>query len=1073
MKAKMLKIAGVKSEKEFYKKFPTEEAFMEKHGEAFKKAFRGIKLEKAQSGMTKGTDLKLKKYGYDNLITVPNSSQFIQGDVEMNSQFFAENPYQTGPQNPPYELYEKEKQPWEKTQDMIGMGVQATSTIGQNIDKVKNAVKQLKEAKLTRSLAPVVAQAASTRPEQLERRYVRPENVVNTGEEFFPIYGVGTNVLAKNGAEIANTFAPNTLYDNLEYEPLDDSKRLKQFEGGGNLLSFAPEIVNSLGDIIAAPFAIKAEKLNKQSQQYLNKAAFQSGAQNLQMGQYQAHMKDGGSTSPYEWVSHTWQPQKITTFGEHKLSDLLRPPKDADMLRAGGNLKDEYTSLSARAMSTERPMMQEGGELETHWGGYAEPMSYNPYLPDGGETVMFRGQSHDESDGKGNTGIGITYGDSPVEVERGEPAMKMKDGSGSDSSLVVFGNLKVPKGMLPGADGLNFKKYVANLSKEENKANKTMNKAVSKLGELEVFTPFDSLTFNTLKAQVDGNNQKLKDIAQKKMDAAALQSAMNDTVEEFGLKTTDRGTIMAEKGANIPKAQGGDKLSGVNDKLKNLYKLITSKYSDAIVTSGLRPGAVTSKGRRSTHGVGGGMDVAFTSIGNKAYNEILNDPNVVKYMLDNNITVIDEYDPNIKSLTGATDDHLHFGFDKGTPTADKFRNDVMKMYPNLSSNNQDGKYSYKSKNKGKINFNPIGSTDNQEFKSKEEYKNTWLPKVESVFSDRKLAEQVVNAIEGYTGEDAGDVVNLIKKGKTMDEKIAIAKKYSTDYKPGPYHDLVRNIITTPPATAAPAPPAPATSAPQASAAPIEEKKTDTVEEIKGDKFNLAPYYNALLPFIRPSNAEQLRAEQLAGEMYAMATNQLEGVKAQTYQPQLSVPYDISLQDILNENEATYRGQQRMFGYNPALQSQLAAQKYGANQKVLGEQFRMNQAMKDQTYRENRNILNDAQLKNLAILDQQYVRQEEAKSRTKGTTQAALNSIASKFAQNRLENRTLQVMENMYNYRYGPNFRAINANPLVDWDNMIANANPNQLNYIQSSIEEKKKKEKPARNGSIVKALKNI
>ena len=67
-------------------------------------------------------------------------------------------------------------------------------------------------------------------------------------------------------------------------------------------------------------------------------------------------------------------------------------------------------------------------------------MSYNPYLPDGGETVMFRGKSHDESDGKGNTGIGITYGDSPVEVERGEPAVQLNNGSDGDSSVTVYGN---------------------------------------------------------------------------------------------------------------------------------------------------------------------------------------------------------------------------------------------------------------------------------------------------------------------------------------------------------------------------------------------------------------------------------------------------------------------------------------------------------------------------------------------------------------------------------------------------------------------------------------------------------
>ena len=32
MKAQILKIAGVKSEAEFYKKFPSEEAFIKKHG---------------------------------------------------------------------------------------------------------------------------------------------------------------------------------------------------------------------------------------------------------------------------------------------------------------------------------------------------------------------------------------------------------------------------------------------------------------------------------------------------------------------------------------------------------------------------------------------------------------------------------------------------------------------------------------------------------------------------------------------------------------------------------------------------------------------------------------------------------------------------------------------------------------------------------------------------------------------------------------------------------------------------------------------------------------------------------
>jgi hypothetical protein len=97
------------------------------------------------------------------------------------------------------------------------------------------------------------------------------------------------------------------------------------------------------------------------------------------------------------------------------------------------------------------------------------------------------------------------------------------------------------------------------------------------------------------------------------------------------------------------------------------------------------------------------------------------------------------------------------------------------------------------------------------------------------------------------------------------------------------------------------------------------------------------------------------------------------------------------------------------------------------QQLNEQDFIDNQRMKDQVYSANRAALNDAQLKNLAIADQQYTRQETAKSNTKAINQAALNSIASKYAQNKLENRTLRTYENMYNYRFGDDFVADNYN----------------------------------------------
>jgi hypothetical protein len=196
--------------------------------------------------------------------------------------------------------------------------------------------------------------------------------------------------------------------------------------------------------------------------------------------------------------------------------------------------------------------------------------------------------------------------------------------------------------------------------------------------------------------------------------------------------------------------------------------------------------------------------------------------------------------------------------------------------------------------------------------------------------------------------------------------------------------------------------------------------------------------------------------------------------------------DISLQDILNANQADYNATQRLVGYNPAALASLNAQKYAANQKVLGEQFRLNQAEKQRVYSENRNLLNQAKLQNLQILDTQAQRQAQALSNTKATTQAALNSIAAKYAQNKLENRTLAVYENMYNYRFDPRFRAVNMNPLQEFNmegslssgkGSDATLAPGYEHLYDASgrvvSTRKKGKNEEGKNGAVAKAFKNL
>jgi hypothetical protein len=248
----------------------------------------------------------------------------------------------------------------------------------------------------------------------------------------------------------------------------------------------------------------------------------------------------------------------------------------------------------------------------------------------------------------------------------------------------------------------------------------------------------------------------------------------------------------------------------------------------------------------------------------------------------------------------------------------------------------------------------------------------------------------------------------------------------------------------------------------------------------------------IAPFLRPRTRLGLDPEQLYPEYFAMATNQLEPVQAQTFQPMLDTPMDISLNDQLNAIDAQSRAAIRAAGQNPAAQAMIMSQSLDAKNKVLGEQTRINAANKMQTYDKNRAILNDAQLKNLQILDNQYVRQAQARSNTKAQTLEALKSIAAKTAQNKLENQTLNVYENMYNYRFSPSGVAFNTNlpaqfniPGAGGIGGLSDLDKDKIKELYERVvsrdktgvitgsKEKTRTTKQRRNGAIVQALKNL
>ena len=100
------------------------------------------------------------------------------------------------------------------------------------------------------ALSDVTLAAASTRPEKVKRKYTRPEDAIIDPNQMFPTYGTGSGVLAKNGAEIQNTYAPNGIYEDLGYQPLydsDKSKSLRKAQFGEILQGLGGDQVGGLG----------------------------------------------------------------------------------------------------------------------------------------------------------------------------------------------------------------------------------------------------------------------------------------------------------------------------------------------------------------------------------------------------------------------------------------------------------------------------------------------------------------------------------------------------------------------------------------------------------------------------------------------------------------------------------------------------------------------------------------------------------------------------------------------------------------------------------------------------------
>lgn len=568
MKAQILKIAGVKTEAEFYKKYPTEEAFMEKHGKKLQKAQYSAVIKKAQAPVNIQSTTDAMDKSIDKGISVEDSyAAAKKAKKERNEKFI--------------------KTALSSANSIVG-GLQALS---EERDQLRKMDALAKIADLEKGIKPV---------EQYPQRIMRPEDSRTTpGQMYKPLGDPNFTYLSRNGSEIGgnpteiqNMYNPGDLYSDLGFEPLGDSN-IKQFQTGGTIdyAKFAPtfgaiggsagsafsggkfktntaaDTGSAIGGLAGAYFGpagsaigsaaggfiggIIGQNAMEEAEKKRNKGIGLVGTastQDLLQSKYKSFAKNGMTLEEGGYMNPEYNPQVIAKFGDYDVDQLFAPPADADMLRAGGHLK-EYTPPSERAMYTGRDLpyqMQYGGqmqgstsdgELHALWGGGFEPLSYNPVT---GTTIdLAVGNSHDKRDSRtGQTGIGVGYeqggtiDDAEAEIETNEPVMSMQNGGKSGDKIVVGA-------MVNPITNRQFKKDVKDIAMKEQKQNKLLQKSTDLANNTKTYTTIDKIRLNTAKAMELGAKMKLGQLGQQNQEYAILQNAIKDTAQEFGVKAAD------------------------------------------------------------------------------------------------------------------------------------------------------------------------------------------------------------------------------------------------------------------------------------------------------------------------------------------------------------------------------------------------------------------------------------------------------------------------------------------------------------------------------------------------------
>jgi len=1121
MKAQFLKISGHKNEKDFYKEFPTIDSFMAKHGAKLRAQYGDqippyvdTSLGTVAGGANR---FSLNQFGMQNT-AAPNPNAGVgftptnffakqtPFDPNATSKAWAAKNPTVGNQMPEDIGYNANigAQKSMDTGKAIQTGIGMVDKVIGGFKALKAEKQALKSAKQWNKVSEVALQASKTRDvnERTDiadtaartRKALMP---TITGEELYPVTGVGTNVLTKfggkmmGGGEIQNTYAPQDMYKDLAYEPLGEStfgfqpmpetQIMKAYKEGGYLYpkAFWGSIMSSIGGSMGSSAAGSAagsagggmfsgmgknfmgalggggggqggsntgagiaaggdaasslagsitgnnagsqigggfgeaagslfgpigdaigktagtligglldknpKRIKKNQEQMMGNIGNMSGVSTIGnfQNQYSGVFEHGGAMNEYP------NPRIIKYFGEHNVNDLLRRDPMMDTLRTGGNIRSN-----------------EVGDIRIAENGRLEPISYNPYTAGSGVTSMIQGPSHDRG------GVNINYNGNMVEAEGGEPISERQDGGDVGPAAVITGDQtfnkmgahEIPE--LAEYAGKKVKHIQKDLAEKDAKLNKLQAKNTKALNEFEPKNQIDKLTFNSLHMNEKGVTEQYKRNALKTQSLIAYQDAINQEAESRGL---DAGALSRGQVKPLPP----EEMMRAKEQTAQFGRITpAAPASDMFGSQAASQAMADYIARHTKKPAAKKAPVVKTPTPYLPAPKAPWEVDVEKYQ-ESQAQAKREMDARM-AAPATPANKVTKAAAANTLAASKAKAAV--TTPSVNSPGLAPALKAQAAKEEKLIPNtldlpPIDPAEYDKLQTMyEAAKGQKKGKLVSDFQEyyHKVAPDYARAVlksapltakgkkEGLTTADLPSNVDEYFGPRT--EQYMAALKKGEAKKPGE-----TPVVPTP-------------------GTPEEKDKSGVYETAPYQKYGWEQLAGQLMPWLRKTPGEPLLGDQLAGEMYAMSNNQVEPVQARFMHPQLDVPYDISFQDRLNENQASFNALTRQAGANPEALAALAGQKYGADSSVLAEQFRANQAKKDQVYSQNRQTLNQAQQTNLGIADQQYVRQAQAKSNTKVAMQEALNSIASKIGQNRLENRTLQTYANMFpDFSYDRNY----------------------------------------------------